>query len=84
MKTTKDNWLYRLFINEAKPALKRHSASSGNVIVSDGVPIEINTESEMDAILANATALDVRKIYQYTGSSGKYQTGAFYILEEDD
>lgn len=70
-----ENWFRKLFINEAKPALKRHSGSGNGVTT-------ISTEAEMDAILANATDADIGKFYMYTGSeSGKYENDAVYRIE---
>lgn len=81
MSTTDGNWFSKLFIDEVKPALNRHSGSGG-AAVSDGTPITVSTETEMDNILANATASDMSKIYRYTGVTGKYEQNAYYILEE--
>lgn len=75
-----NSWFHKLFIHEAKPALDRYSGTGE--VVAEGIPVAITTEAEMDNILANATASDMNKIYQYTGVSGKYEQNAYYILEE--
>ena len=52
-----------------------------NVNVETGKAIEINTASEMDALLV---ADSVGKIYKYTGvSNGTYTNGNLYIVEEE-
>lgn len=78
---TEANWFQKLFINEAKPALKRHSGSGGS---SGGATITtITTEAEMDAVLANATDADIGKFYLYTGGeSDKYENDAVYKIEQ--
>ena len=43
-------------------------------------PVEIYTESEMDALLV---ADNVGKIYKFVGNNGKYMTNAIYIVEEN-
>lgn len=47
-----------------------------------GEPIEVSTESEMAALLTNATEADVGKIYKYTGTTGTYENGALYQIEQ--
>lgn len=56
--------------------------------LSDGIqrlplPIEVNTEGEMEAILATATEADIGAIYKYTGNPGKYTSGELYIIAEE-
>lgn len=47
------------------------------------LPIEVRTEDEMEAILANATEADIGAIYKYTGSTtNNYTHGVLYIIEE--
>lgn len=45
------------------------------------LPIEISTEAEMTALLETAT---VGSIYKYIGTTGTYENGALYIVEECD
>lgn len=53
----------------------------GNV---DGTIPEIDTASEMDEILANATTEDLGKIYRYMGTTTDiYENGAIYIIAEE-
>lgn len=47
-------------------------------IESGGKPIDVATEEEMTSLLATA---DVGTIYKYTGDSGTYENGAFYMVE---
>lgn len=50
---------------------------------TNGEAIAVATESEMNAILASATASDYGKIYQYTGeTTATYTQNALYILQE--
>lgn len=51
---TKDDWFYRLFINEAKAALHRCSGSSGDDSVELDAEIQANIDDEHYAI-ENAT-----------------------------
>ena len=43
-------------------------------------PNEISTVSEMNALLASAP---VGSIYKYTGESGTYESGAYYVVESE-
>lgn len=43
-------------------------------------PIEISTETEMTALLETA---EVGAIYKYTGTTGTYENGALYVVEEE-
>lgn len=71
-------WFQKLFINEAKPALKRHSGGGGDLGIG---ATDIATAEEMDAILANATVANTGDTYRYTGeTTDKYTQGAYYIL----
>lgn len=47
-----------------------------------GEPIEVATEADMAAVLTNATEADVGKIYKYTGTTGTYENGALYQVEQ--
>jgi hypothetical protein len=44
------------------------------------IPIEVSTEAEMTALL---TSGEVGGVYKYTGTSGTYENGALYVLEEE-
>lgn len=43
------------------------------------LPIEVDTETEMNSLLETA---EPGSVYKYTGSSGTYAHGALYVLEE--
>lgn len=45
------------------------------------LPIEVETESEMTALLETA---QIGSIYKYTGGSGIYESGALYVVEESE
>lgn len=48
------------------------------------LPHEILTETEMTAILTNATQENVGAVYRYIGpTTSKYENGQLYILDED-
>lgn len=42
------------------------------------LPIEVLTEAEMTALLTSGT---VGGVYKYTGTTGTYENGALYVLE---
>lgn len=44
------------------------------------IPIEVSTEAEMTALL---TSGEVGGVYKYTGTTGTYENGALYVLEEE-
>ena len=44
------------------------------------IPIEVSTEAEMTALLENG---EVGGVYKYTGTTGTYENGALYVLEEE-
>ena len=49
--------------------------------ISDSpLPIEVSTEAEMTALL---TSGEVGGVYKYTGTTGTYENGALYVLEEE-
>lgn len=57
--------------------------SYGAEVVSDGKPVTVWSEEEMDAILANATDEDVGTYYEYHGeTTEKYESGAVYTIEK--
>lgn len=75
-----ETWFQKLFINEAKPALDRHSGGGGGSVNVSGAT-EIATPEEMDAILANSSISDTGKTYLYTGeTTGNYTQDTFYML----
>jgi hypothetical protein len=43
-------------------------------------PIEVSTEAEMTALLESG---EVGGVYKYTGTTGTYENGALYVLEEE-
>ena len=43
------------------------------------LPIEVSTEDEMTALLESG---EIGGIYKYTGTTGTYENGAYYVLEE--
>lgn len=45
------------------------------------LPIEVATEAEMTALL---TSGEVGGVYKYTGTTGTYENGALYVLEEEE
>ena len=51
------------------------------VNVPSGAAIEVATETEMETALTNATAEDNGKVYLYTGETGTYENGAYYVLQ---
>lgn len=57
--------------------------SYGAAVVSDGKPVLVESEEEMDAILANATDEDVGSYYEYKGATTeKYVSGAVYTIKK--
>ncbi len=44
------------------------------------IPIEVATEAEMNALLESG---EVGGVYKYTGTTGTYENGALYVLEND-
>ena len=49
-----------------------------------GVPLTVVSATDMDSTLANATASDYGKVYQYTGETTEaYEQGAYYLLTEE-
>lgn len=54
---------------------------ASEVVLDSPLPIEVSTEFEMNAIIANATNNSVGAVYKYTGETGTYENGALYIVE---
>ena len=50
-------------------------------ITNSPLPIEISTEVEMTALLETA---EIGSIYKYTGTTGTYENGTLYIVEESE
>lgn len=48
--------------------------------INSPLPVEVSTEAEMTALL---TSGEVGGVYKYTGTSGTYENGALYVLEND-
>lgn len=44
------------------------------------IPTEVSTEAEMTALLESG---EVGGVYKYTGTTGTYENGALYVLEEE-
>ena len=40
--------------------------------------VEINTEAQMDSVLANS---EPGQVYKYTGTTGRYENGNYYVVE---
>lgn len=56
-----------------------YASAKVNVPVSEvNIPVEIATEAEMNSLLESGT---VGSVYKYTGTTGTYETGAYYMLE---
>lgn len=47
---------------------------------TNSTPAEVSTEAEMTALL---TSGEVGGVYKYTGTTGTYENGALYVLEEE-
>lgn len=53
----------------------------GTAEANSALPIEVATEAEMTALL---TSGEVGGVYKYTGTTGTYENGALYVLEEEE
>lgn len=53
-------------------------APEGAEISDSPLPIEVSTEAEMTALL---TSGEIGGVYKYTGTTGTYENGALYVLE---
>lgn len=51
----------------------------GTVEVNSAIPIEVSTEAEMTVLLESG---EIGGVYKYTGTTGTYENGALYVLEE--
>lgn len=54
-------------------------AVEGGGGTDSALPIEVSTEAEMTALL---TSGEVGGVYKYTGTTGTYENGTLYVLEE--
>ncbi len=65
---------------EITPDVPYDAMSKVNVTVNieTGVPIEISTDADMEAVL---TSENVGKVYKFTGTSDTYITDDLYIVE---
>lgn len=49
-----------------------------------GLPIELSTETDMDAALAGSTSADIGKVYKYIGeTTDTYIQNKFYVIEAE-
>lgn len=54
----------------------------GVTVESTSTPVEISTETEMNAVLTNATGVSIGSVYKYVGPTTEtYENGALYIIE---
>lgn len=54
----------------------------GVSVEATSTPVEISTETEMNAVLANATGVSIGSVYKYVGPTTEtYENGALYIIE---
>jgi hypothetical protein len=51
------------------------------VATDSPLPTEVSTEAEMTALLESG---EVGGVYKYTGTTGTYENGALYVLEEEN
>lgn len=56
-------------------------SGGGGTVKDSALPIEVSTEAEMTALL---TSGEVGGVYKYTGTTGTYENGALYVLEEEE
>ena len=47
--------------------------------IGTALPINVSTETDMNALLESGV---VGAVYKYTGATGTYESGAYYVLEE--
>lgn len=47
----------------------------------NGQPISVSTEADMTALLESG---NVGSVYKYTGTTGTYENGAYYVLEVEE
>ena len=82
----RDNGNIYLCIKDADGALTTNTTywqklnEGGSVVEDSPLPIKVGSEIEMNALLTNGT---VGGVYQYTGTTGTYENGALYVLEEE-
>ena len=80
---------------DVQPNLQEKTAiSNGDVTPDEGydglsrvtinvlpVPAEVSTEADMNALLVSGA---VGAVYKYTGETGTYENGGYYVLEESE
>lgn len=70
--------------NELLEGITAHDKSGAPIIgtaeANSAIPTEVSTEEEMTALLESG---EVGGVYKYTGTSGTYENGALYVLEEE-
>ena len=72
-------WLKVNATKQPAPAIDGYSEVVVNVEATDSpLPTEVSTEAEMTALL---TSGEVGGVYKYTGTTGTYENGALYVLE---
>ena len=82
----RDNGNIYLCIKDADGAVTTNTTywqklnEGGSVVEDSPLPIKVGSEIEMNALLTNGT---VGGVYQYTGTTGTYENGALYVLEND-
>ena len=82
----RDNGNIYLCIKDADGALTTNTTywqklnEGGSVVEDSPLPIKVGSEIEMNALLTNGT---VGGVYQYTGTTGTYENGALYVLENN-
>lgn len=57
------------------------NSGGGGTVKDSALPIEVATEAEMTALLESG---EVGGVYKYTGTTGTYENGALYVLEEEE
>lgn len=71
--------IYEVFISEKEGTLYFEKLIIESESSGSAAPQEISTEAEMTSLLATA---EVGTIYKYTGESGVFESGAYYVLED--
>lgn len=57
---------------------KKMKSDIGIEVTDSPLPTEVSTEAEMTALLESG---EVGGVYKYTGTTGTYENGALYVLE---
>lgn len=66
--------------NGAYNVVRYASVSVGVEAEDSAIPTEVSTEADMTALLESG---EVGGVYKYVGTTGTYENGAYYVLEED-